>query len=192
MAENKVNQAFREVALRHKVAEGQIPDILKKMQLNPADNPSEAQLKGFEEVCKLIESGMDLDLATQTVKNTTREEKTKKQPPEFVSQDKSLAVQEPTALREASVKRFEETVPGDLREAINEPLDQDAAETVKGLPGSIANSVDGVKGPFHEGLEAYVKTRWTAQVAEGLQKTETLKAISEALQGKHQPSSPKK
>lgn len=188
MTNNKVNPAFKDIALRYKIAEEQIPNIVKSMQLNPEESPSETQLKGFEEICKLVETGMELGLATQTVKNTIREEKAKKQASENVPNAQALATQNPAAIRQATLVQFDETVPGDLKEAINQPLDEDAVETVKGLPESIAGSVDEVKTPFQLGLDAYVKSRWTEGVTKGLQDPETLKAISEALKGKRQPN----
>ncbi|HEY9825809.1 MAG TPA: hypothetical protein V6D19_10200, partial [Stenomitos sp.] len=186
MTNNKVNPAFKDIALRYKITEEQIPNIVKSMQLNPEDSPSETQLKGFEEICKLLETGMELGLATQTVKNTIREEKAKKQASEIVPNDQALATQDPAAIHQATLVQFDESVPGDLKEAINQPLDQDAAATVEGLPESIAESVEEVKTPFQVGLDAYVKNRWTEGVTKGLQDPKTLQAISEALQGKRQ------
>jgi hypothetical protein len=64
--------AFQEIALRHRVPDERISEILTALDIEE-NNPSEFHLKHFEQVCALMQSGFTLELAAQCDRSSDRE-----------------------------------------------------------------------------------------------------------------------
>lgn len=61
------NNSFKEIAKRYSIPEDQISKILESIKIKSSAKPSDEQLKGFEKVCQMIQSGMELDVAVQSI-----------------------------------------------------------------------------------------------------------------------------
>lgn len=61
------NNSFKEIAKRYSIGEDQISEILESIKIKSSAKPSDEQLKGFEKVCQMIQSGMELDVAVQSI-----------------------------------------------------------------------------------------------------------------------------
>lgn len=61
------NNSFKEIANRYSIPEDQISRILESIKIKSSAKPSDEQLRGFEKVCQMVQSGMELDVAVQSI-----------------------------------------------------------------------------------------------------------------------------
>lgn len=67
MSANTIHNSFKEIAKRYSIGEDQISPILESIKIKSSAKPSDEQLRGFEQVCQMVQSGMELDAAVQSI-----------------------------------------------------------------------------------------------------------------------------
>lgn len=67
MSANTIHNSFKEIAKRYSIGEDQISTILESIKIKSSAKPSDQQLKGFDQVCQMVQSGMELDAAVQSI-----------------------------------------------------------------------------------------------------------------------------
>ncbi len=67
MSANTIHNSFKEIAKRYSIGEDQISPILESIKIKSSAKPSDEQLKGFEQVCQMVQSGIELDAAVQLI-----------------------------------------------------------------------------------------------------------------------------
>ena len=67
MSANTIHNSFKDIAKRYSVTEDQISPILESIKIKSSAKPSDEQLGGFEQVCQMIQSGIELDAAVQSI-----------------------------------------------------------------------------------------------------------------------------
>ena len=67
MSANTIHNSFKEIAKRYSIGEDQISPILESIKIKSSAKPSDEQLRGFEQVCQMVQSGIELDAAVQSI-----------------------------------------------------------------------------------------------------------------------------
>jgi hypothetical protein len=67
MSANTIHNSFKDIAKRHSIGEDKISPILESIKIKSSAKPSDEQLKGFEQVCQMVQSGIELDVAVQSI-----------------------------------------------------------------------------------------------------------------------------
>lgn len=122
---------LQEIAVRYAIAHERIPEVLGAMKLK-LETLTEPQVQLFQDVCQMLQSGMDLAMASQAIADKAKEQaKTKaaaKKFPEFAQdatdaenppeQSTAIALAKDNPMPELVVKEVE-SVPPDAREQID-------------------------------------------------------------------------
>ena len=122
MSTNTIHNSFKEIAKRCSIPEDQISPILESIKIKSSAKPTEEQIKGFEQVCQMVQSGMELDVAVQSIHESAK--KNNKAQPE---NGETLPAAE-------AQPRDEEGVNVQIDNLVIEEAERAANATVAGLP----------------------------------------------------------
>ncbi|MEH2260397.1 hypothetical protein [Nostoc sp.] len=79
MSANAIHDSFKQIAERYSIPKDQISKILESIKIKSLAKPSSEQIRGFEKVCQMVQSGMELEVAVQTIheeaKNSNKTQK---------------------------------------------------------------------------------------------------------------------
>lgn len=210
----EVNQAYKEIAYRYSVGEDKIPEILKGIKVSKgADKPTEEQLKGFEEVCKLLQSGMELNLAVQSIHgqavkspSTTTKEPAKAQavatkepakaaaaaPAQGNGNAQAAATQpQDAALAKSNGHRqlaqLVESMPQDIREGLAALAAESGEATLSKLPEVIAQTTNNNAEQLMQGVSGFVTEAYHHHIAQGFKDPRFLERVRSAMQSGKSP-----
>jgi len=80
MSANAIHDSFKQIAERYSIPEDQISKILESIKIKSSVKPSDEQLRGFEKVCQMIQSGTELELAVQSIHEEAKNSKKTQKP----------------------------------------------------------------------------------------------------------------
>lgn len=156
---------LQEIAVRYAIAHERIPEVLGAMKLK-LETMTEPQVQLFQDVCQMLQSGMDLAMASQAVADKAKEQaKTKAAAKKFPesAQDVAGAEHQPeqsTAIApakgnpmpELAVKGVE-SVPSDAREQIDAVAKAVGPEAVPDFVEVVTNEANAVD----QGIREYAR-----------------------------------
>jgi hypothetical protein len=190
---------LREIGLRHRISDERIPEILAAMKLK-LEVLTDEQVERFRDVCKLLESGVALNMACQsTGKNIPSEAKAKSV---AKSASASTAISKAEGQGDAELvvaakndiaapaSQFSESIPQDMREAIAQFPREDAQAVVLKSPGIISDAIEVAHETTEEGLTNFVQQEWYDEYSKGVRDPDFGRQVREMLaQGKSQRNS---
>lgn len=163
MSTNTIHNSFKEIAKRCSIPEDQISTILESIKIKSSAKPSDEQLKGFEKVCQMIQSGMELDMAVQSIHEEVKNNnKTQKENGEAL----------PTAQAQP---KTEDGVKVQIDNYVLEQAERAADATVAGFPQMAIEEQQRVKKLFIQ--------RFQQRLAERLQDPSVRKQFQAAIEG---------
>lgn len=154
-AKNTLHQSFKEIAKRFSIPEDQIQTILDQIKIKSSDKPTGEQLQGFEKVCDMLRSGMQLDVAVEAIHKEAKHNQIDRQQaqPEASANgkpnDTSLAVADSSVISNSEGKEFAQDFNWQgLEQSVKEVAQQVAPEAreefVNGAADKATNIVDGM------------------------------------------------
>jgi hypothetical protein len=183
---------LQQIAQRYSMDE-RIPEFLSALKLKP-DNLTEAQFEQFRKVCEQVQQGMEPSIVAQGVLN---EAKAKPSPASGAMAktdgrsegDTDLVVAAKNEIT-APASRFNESTPGDVREAISQFPREDAQAVVLKSPGIIADAIEVAHDTTEQGLTNFVQQEWFDEYRKGVSDPAFGSQVREMLaQGKSQKTS---
>lgn len=194
-----INEAqLNEIAARYSMGD-RVQEFMKALAFK-SDSLTTEQFEQFRQVCEQVKQGMDLSLAVQGVLNKASAKPAAKPFPESVQNAATKArgqgneqaglVVAPKNKLTAPVGQFDETIPGDVREAISRFPREDAQAVVLKSPGIIADAIEDAHDATEQGLTNFVKDEWFDEYRQGVTNPDFAKQVREMLaQGKSQKKS---
>jgi uncharacterized protein YoaH (UPF0181 family) len=192
---------LKEIAVRHAIPDERIPEILAAMKLK-LERLTDPQIELFRDVCQMLNSGMSLDIASQSVATKAKAElstkPSEKKVPDATAINKADAQGEKdvglvvAAKNEitAPVSQFNESIPGDVREAISQFPREDAQAVVLKSPSIIADAIEVAHDTTEQGLTNFVQQEWFDEYRKGVSDPAFGPQVREILaQGKSQKTS---
>ena len=122
MSADTIHNSFKEIAKRYSIAEDQISTILESIKIKSSAKPSDEQLKGFDQVCQMVQSGIELDAAVQSIHEEAK------------NNNKAQPENGETLPAAEAQPRVEEGVNIQIDNLVLEEAERAADATVAGLP----------------------------------------------------------
>lgn len=170
MSANTIHNSFKEIAKRYSIGEDQISTILELIKIKSSAKPSDEQLGGFEQVCQMVQSGMELDVAVQSIHESAK--KNNEAQPEN-GEALSAAQAQP---------RAEEGVNVQIDNLVLEEAERAADATVAGLPQMAIEEQQRVRELFIQ--------RFRQHLAKRLQDPSVKKQCQAVIEGEDMGKSP--
>lgn len=126
---------LKEIAVRYAISHDRIPEVLGAMKLK-LETLTETQIQLFQDVCQMLQSGMDLAMASQAVADKAKEQ----------------------AKTKAAAKKFPESAQ-DVVGTENQPEQSTAITPAKGnpMPELVVKGVESVPSDAREQIDAVAK-----------------------------------